>query len=132
MILQKTLHHELFSLSSQTLNQIVQSKSKYKLIYIESVIASGQSGETVVLLGMISQLTERKLYLEDTTGFIQLDLSTSTFHTGLYPENTVVLAEGTYDGNVFTVKNLGFPPPESALVSRCPFFILKIMQEVFF
>lgn len=32
----------------------------------------------------------------------------------MFTEGCVVLAEGTYDDGVFQIKNLGFPPPESA------------------
>jgi len=72
----------------------------------------------VIVLGMITQLKEGKFYLEDPTGSVQMDLSATKFHTGLFTENCFVLAEGSYDDGIFYVNAIGLPPPEESSVTR--------------
>ena len=42
----------------------------------------------------------------------------ATFHKGLFTESSMILVEGTYDNGVIYATAFGFPPPESAAVSR--------------
>lgn len=73
------------------------------------------------MLGLLSKFKEGKYYLEDPTGAIQIDLSESNFHSGLYTEGAFMLAEGTYNDGVLKVNGLGFPPLEPASSSRAYF-----------
>jgi DNA polymerase epsilon subunit 2 len=60
-----------------------------------------------------------KFHLEDPTGTIELDLSTTKFHTGLFTENCVVLVEGTYTtAKRLVATNIGMPPVERADSTR--------------
>ena len=61
------------------------------------------------------------LFSEDPSGVVQLDLTETKFHTGLYTENCFALAEGWYDDNVFHVLALGFPPAETSDTTRAYF-----------
>ena len=40
------------------------------------------------------------------------------FHTGLFTENSFVLAEGWYEDNIFNVEAFGFPPAEPSKITR--------------
>ena len=40
------------------------------------------------------------------------------FHTGLFTENSFVLAEGWYEDGIFHVEAFGFPPAEPARTTR--------------
>ena len=53
------------------------------------------------------QITYGTWHLEDPSGAVELDLSQTKFHTGLYAENCFVLAEGWYDDQVLHVLALG-------------------------
>jgi len=77
--------------------------------------------DDIIVLGMITQLSHGTYYLEDPSGVVQLDLSQTKFHTGLYTENCFVLAEGYYDDNIFHVLALGFPPAETSDTTRAYF-----------
>ncbi|KAK7507055.1 hypothetical protein BaRGS_00001906 [Batillaria attramentaria] len=45
----------------------------------------------------------------------------NNFHTGLFTENSFVLAEGWYEDNLFHVDAFGFPPAEPAKTTRAYF-----------
>lgn len=103
----------------------MQSTKKFSLINIEQLLSSLQADE-VVVLGLLSQLTEGKFYIEDPTGIVPIDLSGAQFHSGLFCDGCFVLVEGRYDdNNTFRVNGLGFPPPEMAISSRAFFGILN-------
>ena len=53
-------------------------------------------------------MTHGCYYLEDPSGVVKLDLSEAKFHTGLYTENSFVLAEGWFDDEIFHVLALGW------------------------
>jgi len=121
MLLQRTLHHDLFSPTIVRGLDISDTKKKFQLRPVEFLIGSSTKVEGVVVLGMISQMKEGKYFLEDMSGNVELDLSEATFHTGLYAENCFILAEGNFDGGIFYIKTLGLPPPETASVTRLVF-----------
>lgn len=75
----------------------------------------------IVILGYLTQFTEGKYHLEDPTGCVALDLSSTQFHSGLVCEGCFVLAEGNYYEDVLKVAGLGFPPAELANSSRAYF-----------
>ena len=45
--------------------------------------SSSKLGELIVL-GMLSQLKHGKYFLEDPTGFVELDLSKTVYHSGIF------------------------------------------------
>ena len=49
------------------------------------------------------------------TGFLDYGYN---FHTGLFTENSFVLAEGWYEDNIFNVEAFGFPPAEPSKITR--------------
>lgn len=117
LILQRTLHHDLFSPQVHGVDRGDQ-KEKYNLRAVEYLIGSSSKLDDLIVLGMITQIVEGKYHLEDVTGSVELDLSEAKFTTGLYTENCFVLAEGWYDDKVFHIKAIGLPPPEPATVSK--------------
>lgn len=117
LILQQTSRHELFA--PITFGQPTSdARSKFQLHTVEGLL--GQSGlpDKVIVLGSLAQLKEGRVHLEDPSGTVELDLSKCTFHTGLFVENSLVLAEGIYEDKVFHVSAVGFPPPENAENTR--------------
>ncbi|XP_012519209.1 PREDICTED: DNA polymerase epsilon subunit 2 [Propithecus coquereli] len=78
-----------------------ESRSKFQLKTIETLLGSTTKIGDVIILGMITQLKEGKFFLEDPTGTVQLDLSKAQFHSGLYTEACFVLAEGWFEDQVF-------------------------------
>ncbi|CAH1405170.1 unnamed protein product [Nezara viridula] len=71
--------------------------------------------------GLLTQLKEGRYYLEDPSGFIQVDLSNTNYQDGLYTECCFVLAEGWYQDRVLHVQNMGLPPREISDISRVYF-----------
>lgn len=116
---QRTLRHELFT--PPALGQPIQSSSKFQLHTVEYLLSSSGLPDKIIVLGMLSQLKEGKFHLEDPTGSVELDLSSCSFHMGLFVESSLVLAEGLYEDKVFHVEAIGFPPPETAANTRLYF-----------
>ena len=116
LIHQRTLRHELFT--PPALGSSVQSSSKFQLRNIEYLLSSSGLPDKIIVLGMLTLLKEGRFYLEDPTGAVELDLSQCVFHTGLFVENSLVLAEGLYEDKVFHLKAIGFPPPETSAETR--------------
>ena len=116
LVLQQTSRHELFAPPS--FGQPADVSSKFQLYTVEGLL--GQSGlpEKVIVLGILTQLKEGKTHLEDPSGTVELSLTDCVFHTGLFVENSLVLAEGLYEDKVFHVSAIGFPPPECAADTR--------------
>ncbi|KAJ1927821.1 DNA-directed DNA polymerase epsilon, subunit B [Tieghemiomyces parasiticus] len=84
----------------------------------------GRDGASFMLFGMLSQLEEGVLSLEDPHRSVRLDLSLITAQNqsrGLFTENAFVLAEGIYEDGVFKVEAIGQPPPEPAATTRSHF-----------
>ncbi|KAL1461562.1 hypothetical protein WDU94_013447 [Cyamophila willieti] len=115
IIRQRTLRHSLFS------NINPNATDGFKLDWIEYLNSLTNVKHRTVVLGMISQLKENKYFLEDPTGIVQLDLSQTSYHAGLFTENCIVLAEGYYQDQILHVEALGFPPPEQSKTSRLYF-----------
>ena len=116
---QRTLRHELFS--PPVMGQEGQDTSKFQLRTVEYLLSSSGLPDKVIVLGMLIQLREGKFHLEDLTGTVELDISQCTFHTGLFVENSIVLAEGLYNDGLFHVGAIGFPPIETSSDSRSYF-----------
>ncbi|NXG14667.1 DPOE2 polymerase, partial [Grallaria varia] len=114
---QRTHRHELFS-PSPIVAHPDDSKSKFQLKTVETLLGNTAKVGEVIVLGMITQLKEGKYFLEDPTGVVQLDLILHQFHSGLYTESCFVLAEGWYEDEVFHVNAFGFPPTEPSATTR--------------
>jgi len=117
MLHQRTARHDLFNSNAQT----VDNSKKFQLKAVEFLLGTTNRLDDVIVLGMVTQLSHGAYHLEDPSGVVQLDLSETKFHTGLYTENCFVLAEGWYDDNIFHVLALGFPPAEPSSTTRAYF-----------
>lgn len=116
---QRTLRHELFT--PPTPGQPLSTAAKFSLRTVEHLISGSGSPDKIVALGMLIQRSEGKFYLEDLSGSVELDLSQCRYHSGLFVETCVVLAEGHYEDLVFHVSGIGLPPVESATDTRSYF-----------
>ncbi|KAJ2722017.1 DNA-directed DNA polymerase epsilon, subunit B, partial [Coemansia sp. Benny D115] len=101
-----------------------QEKDRFfKLSNIDSL--QGREGEHFLLFGMLSQLEEGKLFLEDKAGSIELDFSEmSEKHSsvnGLFTESCFALVDGYLEDGIFKVEEIGLPPPEKKEVTRAAF-----------
>ncbi|XP_010276251.1 PREDICTED: DNA polymerase epsilon subunit B isoform X2 [Nelumbo nucifera] len=77
---------------------------------IQSLI--GKTGRKWIM-GVISQLEDGHFYLEDLTASVEVNLSNAKITTGLFVENTVIVAEGVmFPDGIFQVNTCGFPPLE--------------------
>ncbi|DBA03656.1 TPA: hypothetical protein N0F65_006835 [Lagenidium giganteum] len=65
------------------------------------------------VVGMLGQDERKRLFLEDLTSRIYIDLSNATYTDGLFTINCVVLVEGEVIDDVLHVHSMGFPPPET-------------------
>ena len=78
---------------------------------------AGRSG-TRVVLGMLTELQEGTIFLEDAHGYVPLDLTEAKSTTGLFTRHSIVLAEGEMTAaGVFRVSVLGLPPMEPRALS---------------
>ena len=74
----------------------------------------GLYGETKYLLGVLTEIEDGNLFIEDTTGTIKLDMSNAIPTTGLFTENCIIIAEGQLrEDGVFELSCMGFPMLES-------------------
>jgi len=84
--------------------------------YYEITTTQDLRGETGVkcILGLISEVKEGEVYLEDTQGHVKVELPNEsvTQEAGFYTYNSFVLAEGEMIDGVFKVNLLAFPPYE--------------------
>ncbi|XP_062555161.1 DNA polymerase epsilon subunit 2 [Armigeres subalbatus] len=110
---QKTSRHEMFNTSKVSMQDV----KRLTLRKIELLLSTSKMKE-VVVLGLLTQLTEGKFYLEDPTGVVPIDLSETVFSSGLFCEGCFVLASGTYSDGTLKIDELGFPVTEPASSSR--------------
>jgi len=74
---QRTSRHSLFTpsiLGAASSNSGASGSQKYQLKPIEYLLGMSSKLTNVVVLGMLTHLTEGKLYLEDTTGSVPVSL----------------------------------------------------------
>lgn len=119
ILLQRTLRHELFT--PVIVTNPSDKSNKFQLKTVEYLLGSAVRLGDIIVLGMLTQMKEGKWFLEDPTGAVQLDLTQANIHTGLFTENCFLLAEGSYEDEIFHVNAFGFPPPESAKITRACF-----------
>ncbi|KAJ2944972.1 hypothetical protein O0L34_g1869 [Tuta absoluta] len=118
IIWQRTVRNKLFA---QEILPSMEDEKKFQLRKIEVLLSSSSRIDEVIVLGLLTQLTEGKFYLEDPTGSVLLDMSQSRYHSGLFTESSFVLAEGYYDDKTLYVMGLVLPPSESRAMSL-PYF----------
>ncbi|KAJ2456067.1 DNA-directed DNA polymerase epsilon, subunit B [Coemansia sp. RSA 2336] len=82
----------------------------------------GRDGEHFMLFGMLSQLEEGRLSLEDRAGSIELDLGEiSSTSSGLFTEGCLVLVSGCVEDGMFKVEKISQPPPEPREKTKAAF-----------
>lgn len=118
LIWQRTIRNKLFA--PETL-AVLEGEKRFKLKTIEVLLSSSSRIDEVIVLGLLTQLTEAKFYLEDPTGTMPLDISQTRYHSGLFTESSFVLAEGYYDDKTLYVMGLVLPPSELRELSL-PYF----------
>lgn len=118
IIWQRTVRNKLFAL--EALPSMAEEK-RFQLRKIEVLLSSSSKVNDVIVLGLLTQLTEGKYHLEDPTGSVLLDMTQTRYHSGLFTENSFVLAEGYYDDKVLHVMGLVLPPSECRATSL-PYF----------
>ncbi|KAJ2616783.1 DNA-directed DNA polymerase epsilon, subunit B [Coemansia sp. RSA 1365] len=95
----------------------------YQLSTVDSL--QGREGEHFLLFGMLSQLEEGKLFLEDRAGSIELDFtemnSKHSTVNGLFTESCFVLVDGYVEDGIFKVEEIGLPPPEPREKTKAAF-----------
>lgn len=116
MLRQRTMRNELFM---PALEGVSDTERRFQLTPLSALLgAAGDShdrstaNDSIVVMGMLSQLQEGKFYLEDLDGKLRVDLSQTEFTMGLFTEQTVVISEGVYKDQLFHATSIGFPPPE--------------------
>jgi len=112
-VLVRTLRHRLFSAGHRK-----AQTAQFSLQKIEYLKVCTTKMKDIVVLGMLNQMKEGEWWIEDPSGAIIIDMKDATFHKGLFTESSMILVEGTYDNGVIYATAFGFPPPESAAVSR--------------
>ncbi|KAG1591659.1 hypothetical protein G6F48_003155 [Rhizopus delemar] len=120
---QRLLRNETFRPAEMSI-----SDSAYftKITPIKSLI--GQDGKDFVLFGMLTQITDGKLYLEDDDAYIELDVSQSKYGYGLFTDGAFAIVEGTFgEDHIFHVSEINLPPAEArdmtdAILNNIDFF----------
>ncbi|CAK1547746.1 unnamed protein product [Leptosia nina] len=118
LIWQRTVRNKLFA--KDTLPSM-ESENRFQLRKVEVLLSTSSKVSDVIVLGLLTQLTEGKYYLEDPTGSVLLDMTQTRYHSGLFTENSFVLAEGYYEDKTLHVMGLVLPPSESRAMSL-PYF----------
>ncbi|KAI9490313.1 DNA polymerase alpha/epsilon subunit B-domain-containing protein [Zychaea mexicana] len=109
IIKQRLMHNENFCPPS---THVSDNDTYLKIAPIKTLI--GRDREHFLLFGMLTQLEEGKIFLEDEDAHIELDLSSCAYDAGMFTDGTFALVEGLYgDDHIFHAEELGFPPPES-------------------
>ncbi|KAI9483679.1 MAG: DNA polymerase alpha/epsilon subunit B-domain-containing protein [Benjaminiella poitrasii] len=147
LVKQRILRNEDFCPPSMSMSS---NPEFVKITPIKALI--GQDGKNFVLLGMLTQLEEGKIHLEDEDAHIELVLDNSNYTYGLFTDGCFVIVEGKYgEDHKFHVTEINLPPAEprdmtDALFSHVDFMglpkplvdekLLKIeekkMEEVMF
>ena len=74
----------------------------------------GLFGETKYLLGVLTEIEDGNMYIEDMTGTIKVEMTSAIPTTGLFTENCIIIAEGQLrEDGVFELSYMGFPMLES-------------------
>lgn len=63
-------------------------------------------------LGMLSQIKENTIWLEDPDDIVQLDITRAASSSGIFTEGCIVIVEGIFDGSTLKVATLLMPTAE--------------------
>lgn len=124
LLLQRTLRHAIFrksTLASATARRADRGSSDEdeenedgdRSLTTTSELIGTRSRKCV--FGMLCELQEGRIHLQDTAGTVQIDLRNLKQQTlGLFTFNCFVLCAGTMNmnTNLFEVESIGFPPYE--------------------
>ncbi|KAI8991954.1 DNA polymerase alpha/epsilon subunit B-domain-containing protein [Mycotypha africana] len=117
LIKQRILRNETFC--PPTMN-IDDNDNYVKLTSIKSLI--GRDKKAFVIFGMLTQLEEGKIYLEDEDANIELVLNNATYDYGLFTDGCFVIVEGVYgEDHRFHVQEIHLPPAEPRDISDVMF-----------
>ncbi|KAI9252940.1 DNA polymerase alpha/epsilon subunit B-domain-containing protein [Phascolomyces articulosus] len=110
IIKQRLMHNENFCPPA---THVSDNDSYLKIAPIKTLI--GRDRDHFLLFGMLTQLEEGKVFLEDEDAHVELDLSECELpRSGMFTDGTFVLAEGYYgDDHIFHAQEISFPPAES-------------------
>lgn len=117
LLFHRTQRHEMFT---KPAGEQKENAPYFELKKCEELMSSTRIRE-VVVLGLLTQLKDGKIHLEDPSGYVELNMKDAKMHTGVFCEGCYVLAQGKYKEQVLHVTSLGFPPAESAESSRAYF-----------
>ncbi|KAI9304710.1 DNA polymerase alpha/epsilon subunit B-domain-containing protein [Cunninghamella echinulata] len=107
LVKQRLLRNERFSPTSMHIDR----EAYIRITPIKALL--GQDGDNFTLFGMLTQLEEGKIFLEDEDANIQLNLSSAEFDSGLFTDGTFVIVNGNYHGEyIFHAKSISLPPTE--------------------
>jgi DNA polymerase epsilon subunit 2 len=123
-IRQRLSRKDTFSLP--ILQQLAGKREYFQLTSIDSLL--GGAGEKTVL-GLLTQIQDGKWFLEDERSYVQLDLSDALMTPGFFTENSIVIAQGDLQNDIFSVKVLGMPPAENRKETEFSFPALDFFGE---
>ena len=90
-----------------------------ELSSLDSIRGNSSTSEFIRLFGMLSRnpLNPSQYVLHELNNQVVLDLSATTFGSGLFAEGMFVVVEGVMNGSVFSVESMEHPPAEERSVS---------------
>ncbi|KJE88954.1 DNA polymerase epsilon subunit 2 [Capsaspora owczarzaki ATCC 30864] len=97
-----------------------QKQERFSLTPLDALIGAAEKDlQNLMTFGMLTQMEEGKLFLEDAGSTIELDLSQlEEVLTGIFTENCFVLTEGEVVGKVLKARWIGLPASESRETAR--------------
>ncbi|EDQ89658.1 uncharacterized protein MONBRDRAFT_25230 [Monosiga brevicollis MX1] len=139
LIRQRLLRHPVFAegLIDDQGNLVKQTLTPINALIAKSGMLTGQQRQIAVVLGLLTQIDNGKLALEDLDGVINLHLPTpdelrafytqtmgyseaditpevlNIFHEGLYTDNCIVVVRGYFEDGRFVALTIGMPPAEA-------------------
>jgi len=130
---QRTLRNDLFAQRVEG----VESNESFEITPLSALLGHAKAPRSrrgadhgIIVMGLVAQLEEGRYYLEDLDGRVRLSLQDVECSVGLFTENTIVIAEGKYEDEVFTAWSLAFPPPEPRIESIKTFGALNYFGGV--
>ncbi|KAI7900022.1 DNA polymerase alpha/epsilon subunit B-domain-containing protein [Cokeromyces recurvatus] len=123
LVKQRILRNENFCPASMSMTD---NPDFVKITPIKALI--GQDGKNFVLFGMLTQLEEGKIHLEDEDAHIELVLDKAIYSYGLFTDGCFVIVEGKYgDDHKFHVTEINLPPAEPRDMSDALFSHVDFM-----
>ncbi|KAI8333436.1 DNA polymerase alpha/epsilon subunit B-domain-containing protein [Chlamydoabsidia padenii] len=112
LVKQRLLRNEQFCATSMHLDK----ESYIKITPIKALM--GRENQSFSIFGMMTQLDEGKIFLEDEDAHIELNLSDVAYGTGLFTDGAYVIVTGQYkEDQVFHAQRIEFPPAEPRIMT---------------